>query len=160
MFGEFRKLGAALGLDVAFNLFQRVLMFRDLFLERRLFFSRLRVGLVFAICSVERGKDGLHAVIVGHVDRVELVIVAAGALHGGADEGVHRVLHHVVSVDISGDSAVELGLRHLGVPDEIPRAGERSSPSMPSRVLETTRPATCSCTKRLYGLSLLRARTT
>ena len=123
LFGEFRKLGAALGLDVAFNLFQRGLMFRDLFLERRLFFSRLRVGVVFAICSVERGKDGLHAVIVGHVDRVELVIVAAGALHGGADEGVHRVLHHVVSVDISGDSAVELGLRHLGVPDEIPRAG-------------------------------------
>ena len=39
LFGEFLKLGAALGLDVAFNLFQRGLMFRDLFLSAACFLA-------------------------------------------------------------------------------------------------------------------------
>ena len=76
----------------------------DFLFKCSMFFSSLRIGIVFVICTVERGKYGLHPVVVGHVDRIEFVVVAPGALYGGADECVHRVFHHVVTIDVASDT--------------------------------------------------------
>src|SRR5204863_4138829 len=48
------------------------------------------IGVVRPIGSIDAGKDGLERVIFRLGDRVELVIVAAGAVDGGADEGGHH----------------------------------------------------------------------
>ena len=47
--------------------------------------------------------------------------MALRAVHGEAGERADRVRHHVVAVEVPREFAVGLRLRHLGVPDEIPR---------------------------------------
>ena len=113
--------------DLGLDVYEFGLMPVNLGFECGELFGDHGIGVVLTVGAVERGVHGLHPVVVGHVDRIELVVVAAGALHGSADEGVHRIFHHVVAVDVAGDTAVELGFRHLGMADEIPRAGRDES---------------------------------
>ena len=40
-----------------------------------------------------------------------------------ADERVHGVGHHVVTIEVAGDLAVDLRFRHFGVADQVPRPG-------------------------------------
>ncbi len=76
-----------------------------------------------AVGPIEGGKDRLQAVIVFLRDRIELVVVAAGALHGEAAKRVEGRGDHVVAVEVAGDPAVDLGLRHFRMADEVPRPG-------------------------------------
>ena len=51
------------------------------------------------------------------------MIVALRAVDGERAEGVDRVTHHVVAIEVARDFAVDFRLGHLGVANEIPRAG-------------------------------------
>ena len=84
--------------------------------------GRLRVDVECLIGLVEGGEDGLETVIVLLLDRIELMVVAAGALGGRGEEGSGRIRDHVVTVEGTGDLAIEFGLGEFGVPDEVPRA--------------------------------------
>ena len=81
------------------------------------------VGVVDFVSAIERGENGLQAVIIELADGIELVVVALRALDGEAVEGVERVGDHVVAVEVARDFAVDFRLGHFGVTDEIPRAG-------------------------------------
>ena len=84
--------GLVSALDPAASIaFERSAAARALLLRapsRRAASSRALVGPVAAI---DAGEDGLQAVIVALRDRVELVVVAPGAVDGQADEGGHGV---------------------------------------------------------------------
>ena len=54
---------------------------------------------------------------------IELVIVAAGTLDGGAGERVQRVADHLIAINMARHASVDFAFRYLHVPDEIPRAG-------------------------------------
>ena len=54
---------------------------------------------------------------------IEFVIVAARALDGGTGEGVERVAHHFIPINVAGDAAINLTLRYFDMPDKIPRTG-------------------------------------
>ncbi len=83
----------------------------------------LRTGIVGPVGPVERRKDGLQRVVVLHGDRVELVIVTLRTLHRDRAKGIHGGGHHVIPVEMPRHLAVDLLLRHLGVPNEVPRPG-------------------------------------
>ena len=78
---------------------------------------------ILPILAVDRREDGLQRVVVVLRDGVELVVVALGAVDRDARERADRVGHHVVAVEVASDLAVGLGLRHLAVADQVPRAG-------------------------------------
>ena len=80
-------------------------------------------ALVGPVAAIDAREDGLEAVIVGLRDRVELVVVAAGAVDGHADEGRHRAGDHVVAVEQPGLELVDGPFAQLDVADEVPRAG-------------------------------------
>ena len=81
------------------------------------------IGRILPILAVDRRKDRLQRVVVVLRDGVELVVVALGAVDRDARERADRVGHHVVAVEVAGDLAVGLGLRHLAVADQVPRSG-------------------------------------
>ena len=81
------------------------------------------LGVIVPVLPVEGRKHGLERVVVVLRDRIELVVVALGALDRDARERADRVGHHVVAVEVPGDLAVGLRLGHLTVADLIPRAG-------------------------------------
>ena len=80
------------------------------------------IGGIGPLGAIEGGKHGLEGVVILLGDRIELVRVALGALDRDTREGADRVGDHVVAVEMAGDLAVGLRLRHLDVADEIPRA--------------------------------------
>ena len=86
-------------------------------------FIQLRRRVVRAVGTIHSSKDGLQAVIMLLRVRIEFVIVAARTLDGGTGEGIERVAHHFIAINVSRDAAVDLGFRNFNVPDEIPRAG-------------------------------------
>ena len=79
--------------------------------------------IVLLIGPIHCGEHGLEAVVILLGDGIELVVVALGALDRQAVEGLEGVDRHVIAVEVAGDFAVELGLGHFGVTDEIPRSG-------------------------------------
>src|SRR5205814_394564 len=102
------------------------------------------------------GEDGLEAVIVALGDRVELVVVAAGAMGRQADEGGHRVGQHVVAVEQPRLLLVHRPLAQLDVADEVPRPrGDEARGHGRPRVA-----GGCSSMNRRYGRSSLKARMT
>src|SRR5439155_26973427 len=54
------------------------------------------------VAAVHSGEYGLETVVVALRNRVELVVVAAGAVGGEAGERGHGVAQHVVAVEQSG----------------------------------------------------------
>ena len=80
-------------------------------------------GLIRPVAAIDAGEDGLEAVVVGLGDRVELVVVAAGAVDGQADEGRHRARDHVVAVEQPRLELVDGPLAQLDVADEVPGPG-------------------------------------
>ena len=81
------------------------------------------VAIVFAIRAVEGREHRLQPVVIFLRNRIELVLVTLGAVHGEARERADGVGHHVVAVEMTGELAVDFRLRHLGVADEVPRPG-------------------------------------
>src|SRR5205823_1975155 len=73
--------------------------------------------------AVDGGEHGLERVVILLRDRVELVVVALGAVDGQAHERADRVRHEVVAVEVPGHLPVDLRLGQLGVADEVPRPG-------------------------------------
>ncbi len=65
--------------------------------------SVLNVGIqiVGSIGAIDGREDRLQRVIVFLRDRIELVVVTAGALHGHTAERVERIGHHVVTIQIA-----------------------------------------------------------
>ena len=86
-------------------------------------FGGIRVHVERLISFIEGGEDGLQAVVILLLDRIELMVVAAGALGGRREESAGRVRHHVITVEGAGDLAVEFGLGEFGVADPVPRTG-------------------------------------
>ena len=82
-----------------------------------------RIDIILFVRAIHRGEHRLQAVVILLRDGVEFVVVTLRALHGQAVEGLHGVRHHVIAVQMARDHAVHLRLRHLRVPDEIPRPG-------------------------------------
>ena len=80
------------------------------------------IGGVGPLAAVEGGEHSLEGVVILLGDRIELVGMALGALDRDAREGADRVGDHVVAVEMAGDLAVGLRLRHLDMADEVPRA--------------------------------------
>jgi hypothetical protein len=80
----------------------------------------LKHGLVRAL---DARKNRLEAVVILHADRIELVIVAACAVHGEAQKAGHGGHHHVVPVEGAGDQLVHRALAQLDVADKVPRPG-------------------------------------
>ncbi len=83
--------------------------------------SDSRVDVVLPVGSVDGGEDCLQAVVVLLRNRIEFVIVTPRTLSRQAAKRVEGRRHHVVPVEVPGDLAVDLGLRHFGVANEIPR---------------------------------------
>ena len=81
------------------------------------------------IRPIHCGEDGLKAVVILHLDRIELVMVALRALHRGALEDVEDGGDHLVPVEVFGDAAVEFPLPHFNVADQIPRSRRDKSES-------------------------------
>ena len=109
-------------------LFQRLLQCGDLvgdllllFLQRSELLHGGVVGIKIHVRAVDPGEHGLKRVVVLLADGIELVIMALSALHGEAAEAADGVLHHVIAVQVSRDLAIQLRLRHLCVPDVVPR---------------------------------------
>ena len=82
-----------------------------------------RVRIVNAVGAVHAREDRLQRVVVGLRDRVELVVVTAGALDGGAGEGLHHRRDHVVAVEVAADLSVDGVLANVAQRTLIPRAG-------------------------------------
>ena len=82
-----------------------------------------RVRVVGLVGAVDGREDRLEAVVVLLRDRVELVVVALGAVDREAHERADGVGDEVVAVEVPGDLAVDLRLGQLGVADEVPRPG-------------------------------------
>ena len=61
-----------------------------------------RIGVKWAFGPIDAGEDGLQRVVIGLRDRIELVIVAAGAMDRRAGEGRHDIGDHVVAIEQSG----------------------------------------------------------
>ena len=80
-------------------------------------------AIVGPVGAVDGREHRLQAVVVFLRDRVELVVVALGAVDRQAHERADGVGDQVVAVEVAGDLAVDLGFRQLGVADEVPRAG-------------------------------------
>ena len=80
------------------------------------------VGVKANVVAVDGGKHGLQRVVVFLADRVELVGMALGALHGDAGKAADRIGHHVVAVEMTGNLAVGLRFRNLAMANEVPGA--------------------------------------
>ena len=80
----------------------------------------LRVVVIGTIGAIDTRKDGLQAVIVRLLDRIELVIVAACAVDRQARESRHGRHHHVVPIEKTGDALVDRVFAKFRVSDEIP----------------------------------------
>ena len=102
-------------------------------------------------------KDSGQGVVVGRGDRIELVIVAAGAGHGHAEKAAAR------DVDLIVDLVVAELLGALSRDrfwDRSPKSRWRSAArSCLGRVFSagSRSPASCSTMNRSYGLSALNA---
>ena len=80
-------------------------------------------AIVGPVGAVHAGEDRLQAVVILLRDRVELVVVAAGAMRRHADERGHGGHHHVVAIQQARDVLVGGAFAQFRVADEIPRAG-------------------------------------
>ena len=109
-----------------------------------------------AVAGLRAVEDAGHGIVVARRDRVELVIVAAGAGHGQAEEGLRGRVDLLVR-------QVHLELQRRSAR----RAAWARSPGSPSRSSGSARcagsaagsrsPAICSLMNRLNGLSALKA---
>ncbi len=88
------------------------------------------VGLPVDLPLADPGEDGLEGVVVLLGDRVELVRVAAGAVGGGARERLHRLRHHVVTVQI-----LEAARRGDGGGVVVGAGPEEAEGGLPGRVI-------------------------
>ncbi len=77
-----------------------------------------------AIAPLNSGEDRLQTIVIGLRNRIEFVVVAAGAMGGKAQEGGHGVCHHVVSVDQARLLLINCSFAQLDLAYEIPRAGD------------------------------------
>ena len=68
----------------------------DGFVKRADFLLRLRRQRQLAIFVLHSGENGLHSVVILLGDGIELVVVAAGATGGKAEEGGARGIDHVI----------------------------------------------------------------
>ena len=82
-----------------------------------------RINVIAPVRAVQRGEDRLEVVVFRLLDRIELVIVALRAVYCQRAEGVHRVRHHVIAVEVPRHLAVNFVFRHFRMADEIPRPG-------------------------------------
>src|SRR5438128_1155269 len=82
-----------------------------------------RSAVIGPVAPVDAGEDGLQTVVIALGDRIEFMIVAAGAVHGEADEGGHGTGDHVISVDQARSLFFDGPLAELDVTDEIPGSG-------------------------------------
>ena len=106
-------------IDLLFASFERL----ELVPESRAFSGDGWLRIIFFVRAIDSGENGLKTVVVLHGNRVELVIVALGALDSEAIERLNRVHDHVVTVQVARDFAVDFRLRHLLVANQVPRAG-------------------------------------
>ena len=91
-------------------------------------------AIVRAVGAIDAGEDRLQAVIIFLRDRIELVIVAAGAVDGQADEGDIVRRHHVVAIEERAIVLVDRALAQFDMADEVPRpGGDEAVATMPSR---------------------------
>ena len=90
-------------------------------------FVFFQFGIVHGpLVALHPGEDGPELVIFLLTDRVELVIVAAGAIHRHAHGGGHHLGGHVVEIEPAGGAA-QLVAPRLDLPDEIPRPRREES---------------------------------
>ena len=82
-----------------------------------------RIGVVGTVGPVDAGKHRLKGVIVALRDRIELVIVAAGAMDGEALEGAHHRHHVVVAIEVLRHEMVDGVLTDADHEGVVPGAG-------------------------------------
>ena len=82
-----------------------------------------RIGVVGTVGPVDAGKHRLEGVIVALRDRIELVIVAAGAMDGEALEGAHHRHHVVVAIEVLRHEMVDGVLTNADHEGVVPGAG-------------------------------------
>ena len=87
------------------------------------------VNIVRTFGPIDRRKDRLQIVVMLLCEGIKLVIVTASTLDGDTTEGVKRVGHHLVPVDVPGNPAIDLRLGNFHVTDEIPGTGRDESKS-------------------------------
>ncbi len=95
------------------------------------------------VARQQRGEERLQAVVVLLQDRIELVVVAAGAAHAQAEEDVGGHVGDVVE-----DVGPLAGGRRAGCTRRCPAAGSRWRPGPSGSSGASSSPASCSATKR------------
>ena len=112
----------------------------------------LRGQRIFVIRRVQEDA-GQRVVVLGR-NRIVLVIVAAGAADGQAEEAARHDVDAIVALVGAGDldRAVVVEPRARGRGSRAPAASARASPRRPSRS-----PASCALTNWSYGRSSLNA---
>ena len=88
---------------------------------------RRRVWEIRLLGPIHPGEHRLQRVVVRLLDRVELVVVAAGAVDREARERRHGCSHHVVAVKQARQLLVLRALAQFSVPDVVPRACRHES---------------------------------
>ncbi len=97
--------------------FQTALLLRQLRSSQ----SDGRISVIRPVSPADAGEISLQTVIVLLGDRIELVIVAAGAVNGQGGKRRHGVHHHVVAVEVADDRAVTGIFRDFDLPHRVPR---------------------------------------
>ena len=82
----------------------------------------LWVKVIRPFRAINRSEDRLQVVVMLLSKRIELVVVALRALDRHRTKRVERVADHLIAVRMPSDFAIDLGLRHFGMPDPIPRS--------------------------------------
>ena len=81
------------------------------------------VGIVNAVGPVHAGKHRLQCIVLGLVDRIEFMVVTAGALDRDAGESLHHGRDHVVAVEVAANLPVDRVLADVPQRTFIPRPG-------------------------------------
>ena len=110
----------------------------------------LRVVVIGPVGAIDTGEDRLQAVVVRLLDRIELVIVAAGAVDRQADERRHGRHHHVVAIEKRAMCLSTVPSRSSAWPTKSHGpAAMKPVATMPCGLSgNSTSPASCSSTKR------------
>ena len=109
-----------------------------------------RIGIEWPFGPIDAGQHGLQGVVVGLRDRIELVIVAAGAMDRRAGEGRHEVGDHVVAIEHLGQLLVDRVVDDAHQRAFVPRARRQKTQATIAcgSSGNSTSPATCSSIKR------------
>ena len=134
-FSRSRRLGAVLRAEFRLHLAQRLFGFVGLVFEIAEFLAhRLAAALGiaegrFAVVDLHGREEGLQAVEVALRNRIVLMIVAAGAAHGEAEENLADGAGKLVQ-DILAELRFEIG---VGLPGAHPQKAQSDEPVGPVR---------------------------